>query len=181
MLFRSINFRTIGRLFGYLKPHMPAVTITLLLMAVTIGVELFNPWFLKLGIDKYIANGDGPGILMIGGVMIVLNVVMMYCARFRMVKMSKVTNDILLTIRQQLYTHIQKLSFSFFDSRPVGDRTALGHRPLPARRSRRANRERARERALAFHRAPVRHAGLLHDSPAAARHHPGSARLLLLV
>lgn len=116
----EINFRTIGRLFGYLKPHMPAVTITLLLMAVTIGVELFNPWFLKLGIDKYIANGDGPGILMIGGVMIVLNVVMMYCARFRMVKMSKVTNDILLTIRQQLYTHIQKLSFSFFDSRPVG-------------------------------------------------------------
>ena len=116
----EINFQTIGRLFGYLKPHMPAVAVTLLLMAVTIGVELFNPWFLKLGIDKYIANGDGPGILMIGGVMVVLNVVMMYCARFRMVKMSKVTNDILLTIRQQLYTHIQKLSFSFFDSRPVG-------------------------------------------------------------
>ena len=34
--------------------------------------------------------------------------------------MGKVSNRILLTIRQQLYTHIQKLSFSFFDTRPIG-------------------------------------------------------------
>jgi ATP-binding cassette subfamily B protein len=57
---------------------------------------------------------------MIGGVMIALNLGSMYCARFRMIKMAGVSNDILLTIRQQLYAHIQKLSFSFFDSRPVG-------------------------------------------------------------
>lgn len=29
-------------------------------------------------------------------------------------------NSILLTIRQELYTHIQKLGFKFFDSRPTG-------------------------------------------------------------
>lgn len=29
-------------------------------------------------------------------------------------------NEILLTIRQELYTHIQKLDFRFFDSRPTG-------------------------------------------------------------
>ncbi len=116
----EINFKTIGRLFSYLKPHMPAVVQTLVLMGIAISVELFNPWFLKLGIDKYIKNGDSQGMLILGAVMIVLNVGTMYCARFRMVKMSKVTNDILLTIRQQLYTHIQKLSFSFFDIRPVG-------------------------------------------------------------
>jgi ATP-binding cassette subfamily B protein len=34
--------------------------------------------------------------------------------------MAKVSNDVLLVIRQELYTHIQKLSFSFFDSRPTG-------------------------------------------------------------
>ena len=116
----EINFRTIARLFSYLKPHMPAVVQTLALMGAAIAVELFNPWFLKLGIDKYIKNGDGIGMLALGGIMIVLNLGSMYCARFRMVKMSRVTNDILLTIRQQLYTHIQKMSFSFFDSRPVG-------------------------------------------------------------
>lgn len=34
--------------------------------------------------------------------------------------MAKVTNKILLTVRQELYTHIQKLGFQFFDSRPTG-------------------------------------------------------------
>ncbi len=116
----EINTATIFRLFAYLKPHMRAVVQTLFLMGIAMAVELFNPYFLKLGIDKYIKNGDGVGILMIGGVMIALNLGSMYCARFRMIRMAKVSNDILLTVRQQLYAHIQKLSFSFFDSRPVG-------------------------------------------------------------
>ncbi len=34
--------------------------------------------------------------------------------------MASMTNKILVTIRQSLYAHIQKLSFSFFDSRPIG-------------------------------------------------------------
>lgn len=34
--------------------------------------------------------------------------------------MAKMSNQVLLTIRNELYVHIQKLSFSFFDSRPTG-------------------------------------------------------------
>ncbi len=117
---QKINAKTILRLFAYLKVHRKAVLQTLLLMVVAVGVDVFNPFFMKLGIDKYIANKDRVGILAIGLVMLVLSLISMYTARFRMIKMSKVTNDILLTIRQELYTHIQKLSFSFFDSRPVG-------------------------------------------------------------
>ena len=89
-------------------------------MAVVIIVELLNPYFLKVGIDKYIKNGEGKELLVLGGVMILLNGAAMICSRFRIITMGKVTNNILLTIRQQLYTHLQKLSFSFFDNRPAG-------------------------------------------------------------
>ena len=34
--------------------------------------------------------------------------------------MASVTNNIMVNIRHELYSHIQKLSFSFFDNRPVG-------------------------------------------------------------
>jgi len=34
--------------------------------------------------------------------------------------MARITNNILLEIRDELYTHIQTLSFSFFDTRPAG-------------------------------------------------------------
>lgn len=35
--------------------------------------------------------------------------------------MKKLSNDIPLTIRQELYTHIHTLRFNLFDSRPMGE------------------------------------------------------------
>jgi len=116
----SLNISIIKRLVVYLKPHKKAVGLTLFLMSCTILVELLNPYFLKTGIDKFIRAGDSKNLLILGGVMIILNAVSMVCSRSRIITMGKVTNKILLTIRQQLYTHIQKLSFAFFDNRPIG-------------------------------------------------------------
>jgi ATP-binding cassette, subfamily B, multidrug efflux pump len=117
---QKINMTTILRLFSYLKPYMLPVVKTLFLMGIVIAIELVNPYFLKLSIDQFIKNADWIGLLQLGGVMIVVNAVAMLCAKKRIVIMARVTNDILVTIRQHLYTHIQKLSFTFFDNRPVG-------------------------------------------------------------
>lgn len=116
----SLNFDIIKRLLKYLKPYGLDIFKTLLFMAVVIVVELLNPYFLKLGIDKYIEVGNGRSLYIIGLVMILLNALSMLCSKLRIVTMGRVSNKIILTIRQQLYTHIQKLSFAFFDSRPVG-------------------------------------------------------------
>ena len=116
----SLNFDIIKRLLRYLKPYGVDIVKTMLFMAVVIIVELLNPFFLKMGIDKYIEVGNGKSLYIIGIVMVLLNAVSMLCSKLRIMTMGKVSNKILLTIRQQLYTHIQKLSFAFFDSRPVG-------------------------------------------------------------
>jgi len=117
---QKLNITIIKRLLTYLKPYKVPVVKTLLLMAVVIAVELFNPYLLKLGIDKFIAEGDWQNLFLLGGIMVIANIVAVVCSRSRMLIMGKVSNSILLTIRQQLYSHIQKLSFAFFDSRPVG-------------------------------------------------------------
>lgn len=116
----SLNINIIKRLLLYLKPYGAAVTKTLLLMAFVIAVELLNPYFLKIGIDKFIKNGDWKNLMLLGGVMVALNLIAMLCSRLRILTMGIVSNKILLTIRQELYSHIQKLSFSFFDNRPTG-------------------------------------------------------------
>jgi len=79
----SLNFDIIKRLLSYLKPYGGAVLKTLSLMGVVIIVELLNPYFLKVGIDKYIKAGDAKNLLILGGVMILLNAVSMMCSRFR--------------------------------------------------------------------------------------------------
>jgi ATP-binding cassette subfamily B multidrug efflux pump len=116
----TLNKEIIIKLLAYLKPYKVQVSMTLLLMGLVIGIELLNPYFLKLAIDKYIVNKDIAGLLQLGLVMILIKVVSLFGARYRIRIMAGVTNKILLTIRQQLYTHIQKLPFNFFDTRPVG-------------------------------------------------------------
>lgn len=115
-----LNINIITRLLKYLKPYKIEVFQTLLLIGLVIGVDLLNPLVFKLGIDKYIAAGDMKGLGIVGICLVVLNFISMLCAKKRIRTMAKVTNNILLTIRQELYTHIQKLSFSFFDGRPAG-------------------------------------------------------------
>ncbi len=116
----SLNLSLIKRLLSYLKAYKGPVARTLLLMAVAIAVELSNPYLLKIGIDKFIKAGDSRNLMLLGGAMILMNAAAMVCSRFRIQIMGRVSNSILLTIRQQLYSHIQKLSFSFFDNRPAG-------------------------------------------------------------
>lgn len=117
---QEIRLNTVRRLFTYLKPYRCEVVKALLLMGLVVSVDLLNPYFIKIGIDDFIAAGNWQGLLLLGGCMIALNGAAMVFTRIRIRLMAVMTNKILVTIRQSLYAHIQKLSFSFFDSRPIG-------------------------------------------------------------
>jgi len=117
---RMSNFVILKRLFKYLKKHKFRVFLVIMLLIFEMIVSLINPVLMKTAIDKNIRNGDIKGLLIIGLLMVSLNFMAMMASKVRIVKMASVTNDILVTIRHELYSHIQKLSFSFFDSRPVG-------------------------------------------------------------
>lgn len=114
------NGEIILRLFKYLQPYKLKVVIIMILLIFVMACGLLNPYLLKIAIDKYIAQSDLNGLIVIGIGMLVYNFISMLASRLRMNMMASITNRILLTIRQELYTHIQKLSFAFFDSRPVG-------------------------------------------------------------
>ncbi|SHK18266.1 ATP-binding cassette, subfamily B [Anaerobranca californiensis DSM 14826] len=116
----TLNLKIIFRLFEYIKPYKLQVVITLILMGIVIAVSLANPLLMRLAINRHIAEGDISGLIRIGIVMALINFLAMYAARYRIMIMAKVSSKILLKIRQELFAHIQKLSFSFFDNRPVG-------------------------------------------------------------
>jgi len=117
---RMSNFIILKRLFSYLGRYKFKVFVVIMFLIFEMAVSLINPVLMKTAIDKNIRNGDINGLFIIGILMVSLNFLAMMASRTRIVKMASVTNDILLNIRHELYSHIQKLSFSFFDSRPVG-------------------------------------------------------------
>lgn len=89
-------------------------------MFIALGISIVNPLLLQRAIDVDIVNGNWKGLVIIVAVSLVLSIIYMVSARMWMKTMAHVSNDVLLTIRDELYTHIQTLSFSFLTAgRPV--------------------------------------------------------------
>ncbi len=112
--------KILRRLFSYLLKYQGILLAVLLCMGITVAISLTNPLLIEEAIDHYIADGDLRGLLKLGIFALALNIIFIITVKIRMYVMSVVSNKILLTIRQELYEHIQTLSFSFFDSRPTG-------------------------------------------------------------
>lgn len=108
------------KLASYLKPFKGKVAIVILLMIFVTACGLINPYLLKMALDDFVPNSNIGGLVVIALGLMVVNLISLFAARIRIIMMSQVTNSILITIRHNLYSHIQKLSFSFFDNRPVG-------------------------------------------------------------
>ena len=111
---------TLFRLFRYLLGYKKTIVVVLLLMAASTTIVLLNPIILERAIDVHIANKDSAGLIKLGLVGIGLNVLLILLIKLRMYLMAKVSNDVLVKIRRELYEHIQTLGFQFFDSRPTG-------------------------------------------------------------
>lgn len=108
------------RLFSYMNKYKLAVFGVLCCMGVTVTIKLINPLLIETAIDDHVAENDMNGLMLIGLIAVIINVLYFILIKVRMYTMSVISNKILLDIRQELYEHIQKLSFKFFDSRPTG-------------------------------------------------------------
>lgn len=113
---------TLLRLFSYLLKYKLQIIVVLIMVGYGIVVSLINPIIMESAIDDYIGakNPDFNGLLKLMGFAIVINLLVVLAVKIRMYIMAGVCNKILLTIRQELYTHIQSLDLKFFDSRPTG-------------------------------------------------------------
>lgn len=112
--------KTLARMFYYLLAYKKQVVAVLTIMLVSVVITLINPLIIQQAIDVYIAGEDWHGLKRLGIVAVLLNLTLVLLVKMRMYIMAKVSNEVLFTIREELYTHIQTLSFQFFDSRPTG-------------------------------------------------------------
>lgn len=108
------------KLFKYLKPYKLKSFIVIILMILVMISGIVNPLLLELAIDDYVVNKNVSGLFIIGGALIALNLLAWVLSKIRWTLITSITNNILVNIRHELYSHIQYLSFDFFDGRPVG-------------------------------------------------------------
>ena len=116
----TVDPRTLRRLMGYLKPYKLQVILALFLMAVARLADLLNPILIMIAIDKYIAIGNLKGLINVALVYLLLLAISNIAIRFRVLVTNKTGHNMIKNIRKEVFSHIQKLSFNFFDSLPAG-------------------------------------------------------------
>lgn len=108
------------RIIRYLRPHIKEIIPVIISLMITVGISLVSPLLIEYAIDVHVADKNMKGLIIVASSVALLGLVYMLFVKLRMYMMNKVANKILLDIREELYEHIQKLSFTFFDSRPTG-------------------------------------------------------------
>lgn len=114
------KMQTIMRLFSYMKSYKRQLAYVLVAMTISVIISLLNPLLIQEAIDNYLPKRDVNGLMQLAIFTVAINVVFIIAVKIRMYYMAYVANSILKNIRQELYEHIQELSFSFFDGRPTG-------------------------------------------------------------
>ncbi len=108
------------RMLGYLKPHIGEIIPVLFSLSICVAINLISPLIMEYAIDEQVANKNIKGLLLTAGLIVLLGLIYACFVKMRIFFMNRIGNKILLDIRQELYEHVQTLSFTFFDSRPTG-------------------------------------------------------------
>lgn len=117
---RPFDQKQFIRLLRYLIPHRIRVAYVIVLVIVAGFVNQATPYLMKIGIDTYIKSMDLRGLNLLAGLLLACNITGWIAAYLRTYLMAYIGQNVLYTMRQELFTHIQWLSFRFYDSRPAG-------------------------------------------------------------
>ena len=110
----------VRRLLPYLRPYRGRAFTAIFAMIVFAAVSRTQPFLIGLAIDKYIANEDLRGVALIGLAMLGLAIAGWLAQWVQQVMTAFMGHRILLRLRTQMFSHIQKLSLSFHDRNETG-------------------------------------------------------------
>ncbi|WP_206107338.1 ABC transporter ATP-binding protein [Paenibacillus apii] len=122
---KPFDWRQFLRLFGYMKPYArQMLPLVLLMMVLGTITKLAVPFLTSQAIDKAIAPRTGipnPTLLyLLTAGVIVLYIVQWVAGVYRIKYTNVIGQRVIYDLRSDLFKHIQKLSFNFFDKRPAG-------------------------------------------------------------
>src|SRR5699024_6733960 len=119
---KPFNWRQMWRLLRYLKPYAKSyLPGAVLMMLLSTFVRLIVPILIgKVAIDIAIANKDTTLLtyLVIG--ISILYLISYVGNIFRIKWVNLLGQNVIYDLRQHLFTHVQRLSHNFFDSRSAG-------------------------------------------------------------
>ncbi|MBS4054356.1 MAG: ABC transporter ATP-binding protein [Thermaerobacter sp.] len=123
----KVETRVIARIIPYVRPYFGHLLAALFFMLVVTLAGLLTPYLEAVAIDRFILNEEGlseaerlRGITGLALLYLAINVVTWLCSFAQTLLVSITGQNVIYTLRQKMFVHLQKLSFSFFDKTETG-------------------------------------------------------------
>lgn len=116
----KFDLNQLKRLFKYLKPYRGQLAIALFLMLSSSALTMLFPAFISKIMDEYIPARNVNAIITITAITVVIILYTCVCIHFKIKITSNIGQSIVHQLRYDLFCHLQKLPFSYYDDRPHG-------------------------------------------------------------
>ena len=117
---KAYDRKLLLRFVAYLRPYIWIVVAVLCILPLTTAAKLAQPWLIKLAIDNHIVKGDLSGLPAIALYFLLLILAESILSFFEVWLLQFLGQRVMQDIRIELFSHVQRLSTSFFDRTPTG-------------------------------------------------------------
>lgn len=116
----EFNLSHLKRLAGYIKPYRKEMILIILIMTISSALGMLTPLILKDILDVYIPNENIRGIVLISIGLLMINLIIALITRVRITATTRLGQNMIHTIRSDIFNHLQELPFSYYDDKPHG-------------------------------------------------------------
>lgn len=117
---QKLNLRIIPRMLKWIKPYAWWMVLACFIMLVASGISLISPYLIRMAIDTAIPAADYNLLIKISVFLVVTTLFVRFLLAAKLRLMTRVAQKIIVTIRKEVFTKLQSLPFTYFDSRPHG-------------------------------------------------------------
>ncbi|UCH32260.1 MAG: ABC transporter ATP-binding protein [Candidatus Bathyarchaeota archaeon] len=111
----------VARLLKHLLVYKRRFTITVVAIVIVSLTGLLPPYLLQVAIDNYIVSSNFTGLTIISAILVSVYLVNWISAYLRTFQMSWIGENMVNDLRKQLFSHLQELSFGFYDRSEAGE------------------------------------------------------------
>lgn len=117
---KKIDLKQLLRTVGYVREFRKTIIMVAVLLFVSSITSLIPPRLLKIIVDKVVINEDYKQLALMCGSMFFLAIVEITVTYIQTINMGRVGFYTISKIRNDIFEHLQELSFDYYDSRPDG-------------------------------------------------------------
>lgn len=108
-------------LLSYITPHRPVLILSFILSAVSTGLGMIQPYFAKLFIDEVFLGGKGDLLMPLLLALLALLGFSFFIRVGNKYIYTRYSARMLFTMREDLFSHLQRIPLGFFADRKIGD------------------------------------------------------------